>query len=124
MKLMNSDTHSCTHSFASLDILAVAGTDDFMIRETFAIYARESSVEVFGDDSFVRHRRRRRQGEDGMDGCEIMYVYIAPYFEHKNMERRAETQTYGEKPVLFPIFANLLFSNRCWLWCFGYDSRA
>ena len=38
MKLMNSDTHSCTHSLASLAILAVDGTDCFIIRDTFAIW--------------------------------------------------------------------------------------
>jgi hypothetical protein len=37
MKLMNSDTHSCTHSLASFAIFAVGGTAFFMIRETFAI---------------------------------------------------------------------------------------
>lgn len=37
MKLMNSDTHSCTVSFASFDILAFAGRDFFMILLTFAI---------------------------------------------------------------------------------------
>src|SRR5260370_1348676 len=38
MKLINSDTHSCTHSLASFAILAVGGTAFFMIRETFAIF--------------------------------------------------------------------------------------
>ena len=40
MKLMNSETHSWTHSLASLAILAVEGTDCFMIRETLAIWRR------------------------------------------------------------------------------------
>ena len=37
MKLMNSDTHSCTHSLASFDTFAVPGKLVFMIRATFAI---------------------------------------------------------------------------------------
>lgn len=37
MKLMNSDTHSCTVSFASFEILAFAGNAFFIIRLTFAI---------------------------------------------------------------------------------------
>ena len=40
MKLMNSETHSWTHSLASLEILAVVGTLDFMILATFAIFRR------------------------------------------------------------------------------------
>ena len=40
MKLMNSETHSWTHSLASLDILAVVGTLDFIILATFAIFRR------------------------------------------------------------------------------------
>ena len=34
---MNSETHSCTHSLASFAILAVEGTEAFIILETFAI---------------------------------------------------------------------------------------
>jgi hypothetical protein len=34
MKEMNSDTHSCTHSLASLAILALSGKDFFMMRAT------------------------------------------------------------------------------------------
>lgn len=41
MKLMNSETHSCTHSLASFEIFAVPGTDDFIIRDTFAICTRK-----------------------------------------------------------------------------------
>lgn len=37
MKEMNSETHSCTHSLASLDTLAVVGSEFFMIRDTLAI---------------------------------------------------------------------------------------
>ena len=37
MKEMNSETHSCTVSFASLAILALAGSDFFMMREMLAI---------------------------------------------------------------------------------------
>ncbi|GLT68889.1 hypothetical protein SLA2020_410830 [Shorea laevis] len=37
MKLMNSDTHSWTVSLASLDILALAGRDFFMMRLTLAM---------------------------------------------------------------------------------------
>jgi hypothetical protein len=44
MKLINSDTHSCTHSLASFAILAVGGTAFFMMRETFAIYAPNGIV--------------------------------------------------------------------------------
>ena len=36
MKEMNSETHSCMHSFASLAILALSGSADFMIRATGA----------------------------------------------------------------------------------------
>lgn len=36
MKLMNSLTHSCIHSFASLAILALSGRACFMIRATGA----------------------------------------------------------------------------------------
>lgn len=43
MKEMNSETHSCTHSFASLDTLAVVGSEFFMMRETFAI-CRQSTI--------------------------------------------------------------------------------
>lgn len=44
MKLMNSDTHSCTHSFASLLTLADPGSAFFMIRATFAIYLCSAST--------------------------------------------------------------------------------
>ena len=37
MKLMNSETHSCTHSLASLETFAEAGSEFFMIRATLAI---------------------------------------------------------------------------------------
>uniref|UniRef100_A0A2P2L4P8 Uncharacterized protein n=1 Tax=Rhizophora mucronata TaxID=61149 RepID=A0A2P2L4P8_RHIMU len=37
MKLMNSDTHSCTVSFASFEIFALAGSAFFIIRLTLAI---------------------------------------------------------------------------------------
>lgn len=37
MNEMNSETHSCTHSFASLDTFAVVGSEFFMMRDTFAI---------------------------------------------------------------------------------------
>jgi hypothetical protein len=37
MKLMNSETHSCTHSLASFDTLAVPGKLVFMILATLAI---------------------------------------------------------------------------------------
>jgi hypothetical protein len=37
MKEINSDTHSCTHSFASFDTFAVCGKEFFIILETFAI---------------------------------------------------------------------------------------
>jgi len=47
MKLMNSETHSWTHSLASFEILAVAGTLDFIILATFAILqTRQSQVWV------------------------------------------------------------------------------
>jgi hypothetical protein len=36
IKDMNSDTHSCMHSFASLAILAFSGSADFMILATGA----------------------------------------------------------------------------------------
>nr|GFB49425.1 protein CPR-5 [Tanacetum cinerariifolium] len=42
MKLMNSDTHSWTISFASLDILGLAGKYFFIIHLTFAIGRRPS----------------------------------------------------------------------------------
>lgn len=38
---INSETHSCTHSLASLLILAVEGTAFFIKRETFAIYVQK-----------------------------------------------------------------------------------
>lgn len=37
MNAINSETHSCTHSFASFDTFAVGGIDRFMIRLIFAI---------------------------------------------------------------------------------------
>lgn len=37
---MNSDTHSCTHSLASLAIFALSGNAAFIILPTFAIYRR------------------------------------------------------------------------------------
>lgn len=37
MKEINSETHSCTHSFASFAILALSGSARFIIRATFAI---------------------------------------------------------------------------------------
>lgn len=43
MKLINSETHSCTHSLASLDTLAVLGSEFFMIRETLAIWCQLTS---------------------------------------------------------------------------------
>ena len=42
MKLMNSDTHSCTVSFASFEIFAFGGRDFFIIRLTFAIGRKRS----------------------------------------------------------------------------------
>lgn len=38
-KEINSETHSCTHSFASLAIFALPGRAFFMIRPTLAICA-------------------------------------------------------------------------------------
>ncbi len=38
MNEMNSETHSCTHSFASLLTFAWAGREVFIIRATLAIY--------------------------------------------------------------------------------------
>lgn len=55
MKLMNSETHSWTVSLASLDILAFAGSDFFMIRLTLAMGRNRSSSleelsEMFPDE--------------------------------------------------------------------------
>jgi hypothetical protein len=41
---MNSDTHSCTHSLASLLTFAEPGKAFFMIRATFAIYTHKYLV--------------------------------------------------------------------------------
>jgi len=49
MKLMNSDTHSCTVSLASLEILAFAGRAFFMILLTLAIGRKRSCSR--GDNS-------------------------------------------------------------------------
>lgn len=42
MKLMNSDTHSWTVSFASFEIFAFVGSDFFMIRLTLAMGRKRS----------------------------------------------------------------------------------
>jgi len=48
---MNSETHSWTHSFASLAIFAVGGTEDFMILATLAIYPEKvRRVKVICDE--------------------------------------------------------------------------
>jgi len=44
MKDMNSETHSCMHSFASLAILAFSGRADFMILATGAKFCMLASV--------------------------------------------------------------------------------
>jgi hypothetical protein len=44
IKDMNSDTHSCMHSFASLAILAFSGSADFMILATGAKFCMLASV--------------------------------------------------------------------------------
>jgi hypothetical protein len=44
IKDMNSETHSCMHSFASLAILAFSGRADFMIRATGAKFCMLASV--------------------------------------------------------------------------------
>lgn len=44
MKDMNSDTHSCIHSFASFAILAFSGRADFMILATGAKFCMLASV--------------------------------------------------------------------------------
>ena len=49
MKLMNSDTHSCTVSFASFEIFAFAGKAFFMILLTFAMGRNRSCSR--GDNS-------------------------------------------------------------------------
>lgn len=52
---MNSDTHSCTHSFASFAILALSGRAAFMIRPTLAIYVSERiSIRVWLRDVSLR----------------------------------------------------------------------
>ena len=53
MKLINSLTHSCMHSFASLAILALSGSAVFMIRATgaqFRMLASEIAATDEGDD--------------------------------------------------------------------------
>ena len=45
MNDINSETHSCTHSFASFAIFAVGGTAPFMIRETLAIWREGEGVD-------------------------------------------------------------------------------
>lgn len=50
MKEMNSDTHSCMHSFASLAIFAFSGRANFMIRATGAklrMLASEAAAEFW-----------------------------------------------------------------------------
>ena len=44
MNEINSETHSCTHSFASFAIFEVGGTAPFMIRETLAIWRESEGV--------------------------------------------------------------------------------
>lgn len=46
MKDMNSLTHSCMHSFASLAIFALSGSAVFMIRATVARLEMKASGEV------------------------------------------------------------------------------
>ncbi|KAJ6314488.1 hypothetical protein OIU78_018047 [Salix suchowensis] len=52
MKLMNSETHSCTVSLASLEILAFAGSAFFMILLTLAI-GKKRSISLGDDSSLV-----------------------------------------------------------------------
>ena len=87
MKLMNSETHSWTHSLASLEILAVAGTLDFIILATFAIFrqTRQSQARVKGEG--------RSGGARGMSGC-----------------------AHGEETVLFPILPDFLLRYRRRIW--------
>ena len=59
MKLMNSETHSWTHSLASFEILAVAGTLDFIILATFAILCRTCRSQGGGEE----RESQRRLGE-------------------------------------------------------------
>jgi len=58
MKLMNSETHSWTHSLASFEILAVAGTLDFIILATFAILRTRQWQAWAGRGWRVRKNRR------------------------------------------------------------------
>ena len=48
MKLINSETHSWTHSLASFETFAVVGKLDFMIRETFAIWRQSRFARLDG----------------------------------------------------------------------------
>lgn len=53
MKLMNSLTHSCMHSFASFAILAFSGSEVFMIRATGAklrMLASDAPLDNLGVD--------------------------------------------------------------------------
>lgn len=72
MKLMNSLTHSCMHSFASLAILALSGRAVFMIRATGAKFRMlASDIAEGGDDEDEDARPpwwRRNDGEDCDDG--------------------------------------------------------
>ena len=52
MKLINSDTHSWTHSLASLLTFAEPGKEFFMILATFAIY-HQPLVHIGGPDPIV-----------------------------------------------------------------------
>lgn len=69
---MNSLTHSCMHSFASLAILALSGRAVFMIRATGAKFRMlASDIAEGGDDEDEDARPpwwRRNDGEDCDDG--------------------------------------------------------
>lgn len=65
MNEMNSDTHSCMHSFASLAIFAFSGNADFMIRATGAklrMLASESR-------SIISRADRDGVGVSGVNKC-------------------------------------------------------
>lgn len=58
MKLINSDTHSWTHSLASFETLAVCGSEFFMILATFAIYTPQlAGVDFIGRKELTGSQR-------------------------------------------------------------------
>lgn len=91
MKEMNSDTHSWTHSFASLLTFALLGKEDFMIRATFAIYPDPTGTSYQLGTESVRMDKRWTNGKPS-----ILFTVLVDLSVGKRECRRCGRRERGD----------------------------